>query len=119
MFVSVRLKTSTAGNNHVASFGVTIHRLFVAVLTVTTFGSSVREFPRGGVKWASIRPVSRGVRLMKKHWWTDETLTTDSNRTIKLRAFKGDYKVTVGKDDGSKSMEFRLDNNRKAKVEVL
>jgi len=30
------------------------------LLRVTTFWSFVREFPRGGLNWAPVRPVSRG-----------------------------------------------------------
>jgi len=34
-----------------------------AVLRFTAFWSFVREFPRGGLNWAAVRPVSRGTHL--------------------------------------------------------
>ena len=34
-----------------------------ALLRVTTFWSFVREFPRGGLNWAPVRPVRRGTHL--------------------------------------------------------
>jgi hypothetical protein len=33
------------------------------VLRFTAFWSFVREFPRGGLNWAAVRPVSRGTHL--------------------------------------------------------
>lgn len=34
-------------------------------------------------------------RLVKSEWWTDEALTTDSQGRARLRAFLGDYRITV------------------------
>lgn len=58
------------------------------------------------------------MHLMKNRWWTDQSLTTDANGKVTLRGFKGDYIVIVGKGAGSKSMELRLDDDRKAEVKV-
>ena len=54
--------------------------------------------------------------LMKNRWWTDESLTTDASGTVKLRAFKGEYIVSVGDEGGVCSMELRLDENKKSEV---
>ncbi len=35
----------------------------IPLLRVTAFCSFVREFPRGGLNWAPVRPVRRGTHL--------------------------------------------------------
>ena len=50
--------------------------------------------------------------LMKNRWWTDESLTTDANGTVKLRGFKGDYTVLVGGD----AVELKLYEDQQIEV---
>jgi hypothetical protein len=54
--------------------------------------------------------------LMKNRWWTDESMTTDANGTVRLRGFKGHYEVTVGKNAAASSTQISLTNN--ADIEV-
>jgi len=54
--------------------------------------------------------------LMKNRWWTDETLTTDANGMVRLRGFKGDYTVTLGKSSATNPMKLRLAEDRQIKA---
>jgi len=54
--------------------------------------------------------------LMKNHWWTDETLTSDVSGMVKIRGFKGDYTVTCGEGDAAHSMALRLIEDHKSEV---
>jgi hypothetical protein len=56
--------------------------------------------------------------LMKKRWWTDEALTSDASGTVRLRGFKGRYKVTVGKDPAGKSIQLNLVDDQETEVTV-
>jgi len=54
--------------------------------------------------------------LMKNRWWTDESLTSDANGTVRLRGFKGRYQVTVGKNPVGKSIQLRLVDDHQAEL---
>lgn len=58
----------------------------------------------------SVKPSYEMMKdLVKKEWWTDETLSTDEAGYVEVEAFKGDYELIVGNskadikltDDGS------------------
>ena len=52
------------------------------------------------------------MHLMKKRWWTDETLTTDANGKVSLRGFKGDYTILVG----GNAVDLKLDEDQQTEV---
>ena len=54
------------------------------------------------------------MHLMKKRWWTDETLTTDANGKVSLRGFKGDYTILVG----GNAVDLKLDEDQQTKSPV-
>jgi endo-1,4-beta-xylanase len=45
------------------------------------------------------------IDLVKKKWWTDKTLETDSKGQATVRAFKGDYEVTEGQSTTAVTLE--------------
>jgi len=45
--------------------------------------------------WSPKPNLSSYTDLVFGEWWTNETLTTDSAGTASVRAFKGDYEITV------------------------
>ena len=55
------------------------------------------------------------MHLMKKRWWTDETLTTDANGKVSLRGFKGDYTILVG----GNAVDLKLDEDHQRKSDLL
>ncbi len=48
------------------------------------------------------------LHMMKQHWTTDESLTTGADGSVKLRGFKGRYRVTV---DGNSVDGFEIDGD--------
>jgi len=45
----------------------------------------------------NVRPNGQAwLDLVKKRWWTDTTITTDSNGVAAARVFKGDYEIGQG-----------------------
>ncbi|MEM9369224.1 MAG: endo-1,4-beta-xylanase [Planctomycetota bacterium] len=55
------------------------------------------------------------MHLMKKRWWTDETITTNADGRASLRGFKGDYQILVGNE----AVELTLDQDQKTEVTKL
>lgn len=50
----------------------------------------------------SVKPSGESfIQKVYNDWWTDETLTTDENGSVDLRAFKGKYTVNVTCADGT------------------
>jgi GH35 family endo-1,4-beta-xylanase len=56
--------------------------------------------------------------LVKKTWWTDETLTTDTNGCVSLRGFLGDYTITTSAQGQSQTTALSLPRCGRS-VEVL
>jgi hypothetical protein len=56
--------------------------------------------------------------LMKNRWWTDESLTTDASGTVRLRGFKGRYKVTIGTTPTGKSVPLDLVEDQETEVNL-
>lgn len=49
--------------------------------------------------------------LMKNHWMTDESLASNQNGHAYVRAFKGDYDITVQDGKETKTIQVTLDSN--------
>jgi GH35 family endo-1,4-beta-xylanase len=49
--------------------------------------------------------------LMKNRWWTDETFQSSSGGRVSLRAFKGDYEVTVEHAGKTKTVPLTIDGD--------
>jgi hypothetical protein len=46
----------------------------------------------------NIRPNGQAwLDLVKKRWWTDKVVITDSSGLAKIRVFKGQYEIDAGK----------------------
>lgn len=56
--------------------------------------------------------------LVKKQWWTDETLTTDTNGCASLRGFLGDYTITTSAQGQSQTTAVSLPHCGRS-VEVI
>lgn len=53
----------------------------------------------------SVKPSGEAfIGKVYDEWWTDETMTADENGVVDLRAFKGNYKVSVTCPDGGSGM---------------
>ncbi|MFC7335944.1 endo-1,4-beta-xylanase [Haloferula chungangensis] len=58
----------------------------------------------------SLKPAGEVfVDLVKRQWWTKETVLTDRVGTCKVRGFLGDYKVTVEHDGRTMTEKVSLD----------
>ena len=90
------------------------HRLVDGIFAWTLFPNDGREILN-----ADGTPNLRGkiwLYLMKNHWMTNESLRTDPNGKISLRAFKGDYEITVSRDGQTKHYRATLDTPLSTKI---
>ena len=56
--------------------------------------------------------------LTKNKWHTDETLTSNKNGKVSLRAFKGKYKIKVKANNKEKEINLDLEKNKKITIEI-
>lgn len=62
------------------------------------FWEGAHWIPRGALineDWQPKPAFSVWQDLVYDQWWTDETLTTDPSGTARIRAFLGEYRITV------------------------
>ena len=69
-------------------------------------------------KW-NIKPIGLVHQdLVFKQWWTNESGSTDASGTYKVRAFNGDYNITVSKDGKEVVEKVQLSKDGKT-IEVI
>ncbi|NPV46788.1 MAG: hypothetical protein HPY69_07510 [Armatimonadetes bacterium] len=97
-------ETTPEGEQRQARYVTSLYRILfshraVQAITWWDFSDAAawQGAPAGMVrKDMSPKPVyTELLRLVRGEWWTDEALTTDSRGRVRLRAFLGDYRITV------------------------
>ena len=59
-------------------------------------------------------------KLLKQKWWTDQKLSTNDEGRVQVRAFLGDYRVTVEADGRSPTtQELKLEPGRPAEIKIV
>ncbi len=94
----------------------------VGVLQQWGFYEPVHWRPRAALfrKDWSPKPNGRAfLDLVFKQWWTDQKGITDSEGSYKLRAFHGDYEVTVKTGDTLRRETFTLPKGGRTLALVL
>jgi endo-1,4-beta-xylanase len=96
--------TTPEGEQRQAEYVANLYRVLfshpaMAAITWWDFSDAAawQGAPAGLVRQdMSPKPVyERLLRLVKHDWWTDQTLRTDEHGEVHLRAFLGDYAITV------------------------
>jgi endo-1,4-beta-xylanase len=75
----------------------------------------------GGLLRADLTPkpaYERLQKLIKERWWTQEDLRTDSKGTVKLRGFRGRYRIRVRTSQGEATQEADVRQGRKNQFKV-
>ncbi|MCR5213518.1 MAG: endo-1,4-beta-xylanase [Eubacterium sp.] len=86
------------------------HPLVEAITTWDYRDGAWLKAPSGYIRLDnSLKPSYKMLKkLVKEEWWTDTTVTTDSEGCITIDAFKGDYKISIEGVD--KEITFTDDN---------